>query len=181
MYNHTDINIFNYSTQFLKINLKVRSVSVKIKRNFVFYFSETQISSKYDRDVVEKLVFYEHSQITCDFTFFFFCDGTLFFKDIDFFLTLLIILVYVRQTLILKPSSQNSQSRVIYGSQKETAENAKGRWTDTLIITLASNIFSHTYSTLTNTESIKSSIWQVVFKKSCLLSVREENTLLAES
>jgi len=85
MYNHTDINIFNYSTQFLKINLKVRSVSVKIKRNFVFYFSETQISSKYDRDVVEKLVFYEHSQITCDFTFFFFFVMALCFSKILIF------------------------------------------------------------------------------------------------
>lgn len=73
--------------------------------------------------------------------FFFFYDGTLFFKDIDFLLTLLIILIYVRQTMILKPSSQSSQSRIIYGSQKKTAENTKARWTDTLIITLTSNIF----------------------------------------
>lgn len=83
--------------------------------------------------------------------------------------------------MILKPSSQISPSRNIYDSQKKTAENIKARWTDTLIITLTSNIFFHTNVTLRNGESIKLSIWQVTYKVSCHLSVRQENALLAES
>lgn len=146
------------------ISLKVKNHNSKNQQEFCFYLSGAQISSKYDKNTVEKLFFMNTLKLLGILLFylvlfqFFFClfcflyDSTLFFKDIDFFLTLIIKLFYVRQTMILKPSSQISPSRNIYDSQKKTAENIKARWTDTLIITLTSNIFFHTNVILRNGE-----------------------------
>lgn len=122
----------------------------KNNRNSVFFKVELRLDPNTTK-ILLKSWFYERSQITWDFAFglvwfYLFCflyDSTLFFKDIDFFLTLLIILFYVRQTVILKPSNQISQSRLMYGSQKKTAENTKTRWTDTLIITLTLKFFPY--------------------------------------
>lgn len=123
---------------FLPYHLKLKIISVKTNRNSVFNKVELRFHPNMTKILLKRWVFFnEHSQITWDFTgflWFFFYDSTLFFKDIDFFLTLLIIFFCVRQTVILKPSSQISQSRIIYGSQKKTAENTKARWTDTLIL-----------------------------------------------